>query len=265
MFISAASILISQFTGKERDAETGLDYFLARYYSAAQGRFLSPDEFTGGAVDPFTGKPVGQPGPLPYADITNPQTLNKYAYVINNPLKYTDPDGHLFAPWHFAITLVAAAKTHHGFFGSLKLAWGSMWVDFRKGSNLQDAGHTNWHSMEGIDVNGNTQTKDEADAGTAQVVSEALDGRDTALAVHAVEDQAEPLHEGHQWTGMNRSYFRHLLGDLFPSPRTVENAYENAVKVLKFKKQTAAPSPGLSQSPDALPSVPYYLGYEGPQ
>ncbi|MDM7995530.1 MAG: RHS repeat-associated core domain-containing protein, partial [Acidobacteriota bacterium] len=32
-----------QFPGKERDAETGLDYFLARYYSGAQGRFTSPD------------------------------------------------------------------------------------------------------------------------------------------------------------------------------------------------------------------------------
>lgn len=82
------------FTGKERDAVTGLDYFGARYYSGAQGRFTSPDEFQGGIVDPFTGQQVGQPGPLPYADITDPQTLNKYAYVLNNPLRYTDPDGH---------------------------------------------------------------------------------------------------------------------------------------------------------------------------
>jgi RHS repeat-associated protein len=84
-----------KFTGKERDAETGLDYFLARYYSAAQGRFTSPDEFQGGIVDPFTGQQVGAPGPLPYADITGPQTLNKYAYVRNNPLRYIDPNGHV--------------------------------------------------------------------------------------------------------------------------------------------------------------------------
>ena len=37
-----------KFTGKERDAETGLDYFGARYMSSAQGRFASPDEFKGG-------------------------------------------------------------------------------------------------------------------------------------------------------------------------------------------------------------------------
>lgn len=83
-----------RFTSKERDAETGLDYFDARYFSAAQGRFTSPDEFTGGAVDAFTGGQVGVPGPLPYADITNPQSLNKYAYVMNSPLRYTDPQGH---------------------------------------------------------------------------------------------------------------------------------------------------------------------------
>ena len=83
-----------RFTGKERDAETGLDYFGARYFSGAQGRFTSPDEWAGGIVDPFTGQQVSQPGPLPYADITDPQTLNKYAYVRNNPLRYVDPDGH---------------------------------------------------------------------------------------------------------------------------------------------------------------------------
>jgi RHS repeat-associated protein len=83
-----------KYTGKERDQETGLDYFIARYYSGAQGRFTSPDEFPGGIVDPITGQQVGQPGPLPYADITDPQTVNKYAYVRNNPLRYVDPDGH---------------------------------------------------------------------------------------------------------------------------------------------------------------------------
>jgi RHS repeat-associated protein len=85
-----------RFTGKERDAETGLDFFLARYYSAAQGRFLSPDEFKGGPDDALTGQDIIASGPLPYADIRNPQTLNKYAYVLNDPLRYVDPDGHSY-------------------------------------------------------------------------------------------------------------------------------------------------------------------------
>jgi RHS repeat-associated protein len=69
------------FTGKECDAETGLDYFGARYMSAAQGRFTSPD---------WSATPV----PIPYAQIENPQSLNLYAYVRNNPLRSADVDGH---------------------------------------------------------------------------------------------------------------------------------------------------------------------------
>ena len=71
----------SRSTGKERDAETGLDYFGARYFSGAQGRFTSPDW-------------SADPDPVPYADFQNPQSLNLYSYVLNNPLKSTDPDGH---------------------------------------------------------------------------------------------------------------------------------------------------------------------------
>ncbi len=64
-----------RFTGKERDAESGLDYFGARYYHSVAGRFVS--------VDPV----------LDSADPTNPQSWNRYTYTFNNPLKYVDPDG----------------------------------------------------------------------------------------------------------------------------------------------------------------------------
>jgi RHS repeat-associated protein len=62
-------------TGKERDAETGLDYFGARYLSSAQGRFTSADT------------------PLIDQNPTDPQSWNLYAYARNNPLKYVDPSG----------------------------------------------------------------------------------------------------------------------------------------------------------------------------
>ncbi len=64
-----------QFTGQVRDAETGLDYFGARYYRADLGRFLT--------VDPGNAS----------ATLPDPQGWNAYAYARNNPLRYVDPDG----------------------------------------------------------------------------------------------------------------------------------------------------------------------------
>ena len=85
-----------KFTGRERDGENtpNMDYFGTRYYGSALGRFTSPDEFTRGSVDANSPGEIETPGPLPYADIRNPQSLNKYAHALNNPLRYTDPDGH---------------------------------------------------------------------------------------------------------------------------------------------------------------------------
>jgi RHS repeat-associated protein len=84
-----------KFTQKERDNETGLDYFLARYYSSVQGRFTSPDEFAGGPDRVgILGSGDSEKQALPYAEITNPQSLNKYQYTYNNPLNFTDSDGH---------------------------------------------------------------------------------------------------------------------------------------------------------------------------
>jgi RHS repeat-associated protein len=65
-----------KFTGKERDAETALDYFGARYFSGAQGRFTSPD-----------------PVHILKQKLLDPQQWNMYAYVRNNPLRFRDPTG----------------------------------------------------------------------------------------------------------------------------------------------------------------------------
>ena len=65
------------FTGKQHDAESGLDNFGARYYGSgnALGRFMTPDAF--------------------YKDshVADPQSWNEYAYARNNPLRYVDPNG----------------------------------------------------------------------------------------------------------------------------------------------------------------------------
>jgi RHS repeat-associated protein len=78
----------------ERDDETELDYAQARYYSPAMGRFTSPDEFTGGPDELFDFVADAADNPTFYADLTNPQSLNKYQYAYNNPLRYNDPEGH---------------------------------------------------------------------------------------------------------------------------------------------------------------------------
>lgn len=83
-----------KFTGYERDDETGLDYAQARYYSSKQGRFTSPDEFTGGPDELYDFADVASDNPTFYADLTDPQSLNKYQYCYNDPLSTIDPDGH---------------------------------------------------------------------------------------------------------------------------------------------------------------------------
>jgi RHS repeat-associated protein len=70
-----------KFEGKERDTETGNDDFGARYYSNRFGRWLSAD---------WSSVPV----PVPYANLTNPQTLNLYAMVTDDPESFADLDGH---------------------------------------------------------------------------------------------------------------------------------------------------------------------------
>lgn len=70
-----------KFTGKERDTESGLDNFEARYLTSSLGRFMSPD-------------PLG-------GNTENPQTLNRYTYVANNPLSRTDPTG---LDWYLGCT-----------------------------------------------------------------------------------------------------------------------------------------------------------------
>jgi RHS repeat-associated protein len=70
-----------KFTGKERDGESGLDYFGARHNASNLGRFMTPDWSNEG-------------DPVPYADLEDPQSLNLYAYTENDPTAWADPDGH---------------------------------------------------------------------------------------------------------------------------------------------------------------------------
>jgi RHS repeat-associated protein len=88
-----------KYTSQEYDAETELYYYNARYYNPTLGRFISADTIV--------------------PDPANPQALNRYTYVLNNPMMYTDPSGHSFfkrlnnwakKPWH-AFTIQNFAPT----------------------------------------------------------------------------------------------------------------------------------------------------------
>src|SRR5260370_30819397 len=71
--ISGSSVTSHKFTSDERDSESGLDHTWFRQYSSSLGRWITPDPFAG------------------YID--NPQSLNRYSYVLNNPLAFRDPYG----------------------------------------------------------------------------------------------------------------------------------------------------------------------------
>src|SRR3989338_1782108 len=79
------------FTGKEKDY-SGLMYYGARYYSPFLRRFTQPDTVIQNVYDP--------------------QSLNRYSYARNNPLKYVDPSGNYFSPWdildHISLTISVA-------------------------------------------------------------------------------------------------------------------------------------------------------------
>ncbi len=123
-----------KFTGQEFDEESGLYYYNARYYNAAIGRFMTAD-----TVVPGNGE--------------DPQGFNRYAYVLNNPVKYTDPSGHI--AWLAAImggiqwavagatgaTVAAATGIAGGMAWAAKgIAGGAAWA----GSGV--AGGTAWAS-----------------------------------------------------------------------------------------------------------------------
>jgi RHS repeat-associated protein len=78
--MTTATVCASRSSGKERDTESGNDYFGARYYASSMGRFMSPD---------WSAKVY----PVPYAKLDNPQTLNLYAYVgrVAHPSRAPQP------------------------------------------------------------------------------------------------------------------------------------------------------------------------------
>jgi len=91
----------SRFTGKERDAESGNDYFFARYYASSMGRFMSPDPLN----------PVRSSRRVLQQILDDPQEWNKYSYGLNNPVRYQDSSGNFTSKDHSAMEMQALRES----------------------------------------------------------------------------------------------------------------------------------------------------------
>ncbi|MBS1813671.1 MAG: RHS repeat-associated core domain-containing protein [Acidobacteria bacterium] len=115
-----------KFTGKERDAESGLDYFGARYYSSTVGRWMSPDW-------------AQKAEPVPYAKMDNPQSLNLYGYVGNNPINQVDADGHWPDPAFAGPIIANPQQAKDILVGGAKGAWNLIANTWNTVANLESA------------------------------------------------------------------------------------------------------------------------------
>jgi RHS repeat-associated protein len=187
----------NKFTGKERDSESGLDYFGARYYASSLGRFSSPD-----------------PARIT-EDMTDPQTLNRYSYAFNRPTVLVDPDGEW--PGWFHHQIIENTFGNLGAHAVEVLEAASDWVDSATAGN-QAPERAFMHAMS----NGATDPPQSADAAerdtnryintelqaavNAQVTYESTGGKgysDDALthfghAEHTATDRTSPEHAGYQ-------------------------------------------------------------------
>jgi len=186
-----------QFIGKEKDKETGLHNIGVRYMKDEIGRFISPDPV--GPVNPFNSK-------TNHGMLLNPQSLNLYAYSLNNPYRYMDANGRWPTEVHKTIIRTAFPNLS-------KDALGALMRGSRKADSLQyqDSAHTYMHAMS---APGQSPQDAERQMNTyiTQKVSEykslmSQGNTDAAymalgMAMHPLMDATSPSHEGMQgWAG----------------------------------------------------------------
>ncbi len=202
-----------KFTQKERDAETGLHYFGARYYSSVQGRFISAD-----------------PSSVSIAS-ASPQSWNRYFYANNNPLSYIDHNGKWPTDTHNLIIDRVFKGLSRAQRSSIKSGSYSVDDPFKGG---QSTSRSNEH---GMTIPG--QSQDKAAAGASAFIDANLvaaqktyeQGLDlgfmkfrpglNAIALsffgrawHTVSDMTSPMHEGYQvWNSGVFNTINHVFGE----------------------------------------------------
>jgi len=194
------------FTGKERDAESGLDYFGARYYGSNMGRWMSPDPV------------ILSPEP------DNPQSWNKYSYTFNRPLSLTDPDGEWPRLFHREMDEKFFGDKMHMSAHDVQVITNESALQDSFGilttRNGQSTDNVRWHGMDNFWHQVGPQ---QAIANTESYISQSLNEavywqlradyegadcapchdaalRSLADAEHAGQDIYSPEHRGQPWT-----------------------------------------------------------------
>jgi len=219
-----------RFSGKERDAESGLDYFGARYFSGAQGRFTSTDPKNAGATP------------------ENPQSWNGYAYCLNNPLKFVDQNGKWPTAAHNAILNIAFERLLSQ--EQMKIlqdaSYNTDYINKVNDLDPQKPPNAFIHAMRN-GASSPPQTVEEAarlanafildnttkaiatqaafeESGKTGISPEAL--RYFGNALHTIMDSYSPSHAGYQaWTG-NGFFWNKLMvhgsKEIWPTPKELE-------------------------------------------
>jgi RHS repeat-associated protein len=242
-----------QFTQKERDVETGLDYFGARYFSSTQGRFTS--------VDPSRKSVIS----------SDPESWNRYTYAKNNPLNYVDQNGK-WPTWIHELIIDRALPG----LKDQERQWikeGSWGVDDPL-TGGQDMSRSNEH---GMTIPG--QSQDEAAEKADTFINNCVDRAKAAyfhfalpgnspysnqhwaflqfgMAFHTVSDMTSPAHEGYQvWT--RRSVFLHRDTEKLISPFRMGLAVGATISLFKYTFGQGATRRAVNYTPGSQddPSV----------
>ena len=224
------------FTGKPRDAATGLDDFGARYNSSTLGRWMTPDW-------------SAQAEPVPYAKLDNPQSLNLYAYVLNNPVTSVDPEGHWPTDVHDEIIDLAFPGLSNHQRTVLKSA--SFWMDHclacqTKANDYQHFMRAPGESPESAKLKAEKfiKTKETQARNDAGSIRDAKQIGDTSLGnfgqgLHTVADGTSPAHvdangNPRSWPGLPttpgqaKQELEHKNEETHPSPQQMTNSVNAA-------------------------------------
>jgi RHS repeat-associated protein len=213
-----------KFTGKERDSESGLDYFGARYYGSNIGRWMSPDPSNFGV------------------DIYLPQTWNRYSYSINNPLSIVDRNGLWVTSIHNEIITDSLPGLSSRQISIVQAAsYATDYINTVNGHNPQDPEVSFVHGMsDGVHNQDPMQAQQEGDAFIDKNIQEAQDEQAAwaaaghtgisplALtkfgnALHTVTDRLSPAHRGNQpWMGTKGMKNKRLAAEHISQELTID-------------------------------------------